>query len=290
MPYRVKRVAKTKGLVVVTPATMDDDEATVVNGPPIGTPDAYLEGIMGRPPKVVTRFRCAECNHEHPQNELWEDRVGVHSEWKCADCSMAWYAVAVEPKKDNRVAKELAKQTKIHDLTKYVDRILSPSYKVKATKDTRKGTQTFMRTEQVTQGYVIVHAFLHPDLIHLVKGLKFVWGFLPLGADPVPITEAEAQRLLDTLAAKKDAPAEERKPVTLPYKLDDVVTVTSGAMKGSGGPVTKVEGDPCSPLVTAAVKAFGTTVPVTLPWTFFTKNQKEIRKTVNEVKAGFDKA
>src|SRR4029078_13715539 len=95
------------------------------------------------------------------------------------------------------------------------------------------------------------------EVYHLIKNTPKVTGFLGSEKKPQPISEAEAQRILQQVQEGVDRP----KP-SISFEVGEQVRVSDGPVAGVNGTVEEVDEDRSR--VKVAVSIFGRATPVEL--------------------------
>jgi transcriptional antiterminator NusG len=62
-----------------------------------------------------------------------------------------------------------------------------------------------MKERAYLPGYVLIEADLTGEVIHELKNLNYVAGFLPNTKDPQPLRESEVKRILGTMDELEEA-------------------------------------------------------------------------------------
>lgn len=107
-------------------------------------------------------------------------------------------------------------------------------------------------------GYVLVNMELNEETWHLVKSVPKVLGFIGGSSDkPAPISEAEANKIMNRIAAGVEKP----QPKTL-FEVGEVVRVIDGPFTDFNGVVEEVNYEKSRMRV--AVLIFGRSTPVEL--------------------------
>ena len=102
-----------------------------------------------------------------------------------------WYIVHTYSGFENKIAAFIKEQAEKKNMTDKVEDVLVPTENVVSV---RNGTK--VETERkFFPGYVLVKMEMTPETWHLVSSTPKVTGFLG-GKKPVPMTEAEVQRIL----------------------------------------------------------------------------------------------
>ena len=107
-------------------------------------------------------------------------------------------------------------------------------------------------------GYVLVHMELNDDTWYLVRNVPKVLGFVG-GAKPTPITDKEADEIMDRMKAGVDKP----KPKVM-FEAGEVVRVKEGPFADFNGVIEKVDYEKNKLVV--AVLIFGRSTPVELDY------------------------
>ncbi len=167
---------------------------------------------------------------------------------------MRWYVIQAFSGFEQRVALTLSERIKLYHMEDDFAEVLVPKEKVKEIKDGKKH-----ETERkFFPGYVLVHMRMNADTWQLVKHTDRVLGFIGGTSDrPLPITEAEANRILDRLKASEESP----RPKT-EFEVGETVRAIDGAFKDFVGTVEKVDYD--KNRLTVSIAIFGRATPVDL--------------------------
>jgi transcription termination/antitermination protein NusG len=113
-----------------------------------------------------------------------------------------WYAVHAYSNFENKVAESIREQAKQRGLGELFEEILVPKEKVI---EVRRGRKVDAE-RKFFPGYVLVKMNLTDEAYHLIKNTPKVTGFLGSDNKPMPISEAEAQRLLQQVQEGVDRP------------------------------------------------------------------------------------
>src|SRR5213592_564378 len=103
-----------------------------------------------------------------------------------------WYAVNTYSGHENKVKQNLEHRVVSLGQERNVRQIVIPTEQISEMKDGQK-VQIERRT---MPGYVLVNMDLNEDSSTLVKGTPGVTGFVGASNEPVPLTQAEVDRLL----------------------------------------------------------------------------------------------
>jgi transcriptional antiterminator NusG len=132
-------------------------------------------------------------------------------------------------------------------------RVVVPTEQVIETKDGQK----VQSEKRILPGYVLVNMDLNDDSWSVVKNTPGVTGFAGPGGKPVPLTQADVDRLLHTGATGAAAPRAQ-----VEFSLGESVKVTSGPLSDFDGEVVDV--NPDQQKLKVLVDIFERQVPVEL--------------------------
>lgn len=168
--------------------------------------------------------------------------------------AMRWYVVHAYSGFEAQVKKALINRVAMSPYQDMFGQILVPTEEVVEMRDgqKRKSERKFF------PGYVLVEMDMNNDTWHLVKEVPKVLGFIGGTSDkPAPITEAEANSILNRVEEGVDSP----RPKVL-FEVGEVVRVNDGPFNDFNGVVEEVNYDKSKLLV--SVQIFGRSTPVEL--------------------------
>lgn len=170
------------------------------------------------------------------------------------EIKLRWYVVQAFSGYEARVQKTLLEHIKIHELEDKFGEILVPTEEVVEMRagQKRKSERKFF------PGYVLVQMAMDEEAWHLVKNVPRVLGFIGGTSDrPAPITQKEADRILQRLEDNIDAP----RPKTL-FEPGEVVRVIDGPFADFNGVVEELDYE--KNRIKVSVLIFGRSTPVDL--------------------------
>ena len=103
-----------------------------------------------------------------------------------------WYIVHAYSNFEKKVAESIREQAKQRGLGDHFEEIMVPTEKVV---EVRRGRKVDAE-RKFFPGYVLVKMELTDEVYHLIKNTPKVTGFLGSDKKPMPISEAEADRIL----------------------------------------------------------------------------------------------
>jgi transcriptional antiterminator NusG len=172
---------------------------------------------------------------------------------RITDMSKRWYIVHAYSNFENKVAESIREQAKQRHLEHLFEQILVPKEKVT---EVRRGRKVDAE-RKFFPGYVLVKMDLTDEAYHLIKNTPKVTGFLGTDNKPMPITEAEASRILHQVQEGIDRPK-----ATVSFEIGEQVRVSDGPFASFNGVVEEV--DDARSRVKVAVSIFGRATPVEL--------------------------
>ncbi|MFM2485508.1 transcription termination/antitermination protein NusG [Celerinatantimonas yamalensis] len=165
-----------------------------------------------------------------------------------------WYVVQAFSGYESRVAKSLREHIKIHGHEDLFGDVLVPTEEVVEMRagQRRKSERKFF------PGYVLVQMHMNDESWHLVRNVPRVLGFIGGTPErPAPITDREADNILDRLNESADKP----RPKTL-FEPGEVVRVVDGPFADFNGTIEEVDYEKSR--VKVSVLIFGRATPVEL--------------------------
>ncbi len=160
-----------------------------------------------------------------------------------------WYAVNTYSGHENKVKHNLEHRVTSLGQERHVRQIVIPMEQISEMKDGQK-VQVERRT---MPGYVLVNMNLNEDSWGLVKNTPGVTGFVGASNRPVPLNQAEIDRLLHRESA-------ERPRARAQFTIGESVKVVSGPLSDFSGEISEVNEDAAR--LKVLVSIFGRETPV----------------------------
>ena len=164
-----------------------------------------------------------------------------------------WNIVRANTNFEKKVAESIRAQAKQRNLEDHFDQVLVPTETVV---EVRRGRKVNAE-RKFFPGYVLVKMDLTDEIYHLIKNTPKVTGFLGTDNKPMPISEAEAGRILQQVQEGVERP----KP-SISFEIGENVRVSDGPFASFNGVVEEV--DEGRSRVKVAVSIFGRATPVEL--------------------------
>ena len=166
-----------------------------------------------------------------------------------------WYVVHVFSGSEKKMAQSILEQAASHGLEEQIEDVLVPTEEVV---EMRRGAKV-QAERKFFPGYILVNMELTDAAWSLVQSQPRVTGFLGGKGKPVPITKAEADRLI-----KQMDEGVERPRSTISFDIGEEVRVVEGPFESFNGVVE--EADDEKERLKVAVSIFGRSSPVELEY------------------------
>ncbi|MDG9729323.1 transcription termination/antitermination protein NusG [Ignatzschineria sp. RMDPL8A] len=167
---------------------------------------------------------------------------------------MHWYVIQAYSGYEAQVVRTLREYIAQHGMEEKFGDILVPTEEVVEVRDgkRRKSERKFF------PGYVLMQVDMDEEVWHLVNSVPRVIGFVGGKSDrPSPITQKEADRILDRIAQAEEGPR-----LKVLYEVGEEVRITDGAFNDFNGIVEEVDSEKARLVV--SVMIFGRATPVDL--------------------------
>jgi len=166
-----------------------------------------------------------------------------------------WYIVHAYSNFEKKVAESIREKAEQSGLGHLFDEILVPTEKVV---EVRRGRKVDAE-RKFYPGYVLVKMGMTDEAYHLIKNTPKVTGFLGSDSKPMPISEREAQHILQQVQE-----GVERPQPAVRYEVGEQVRVSDGPFASFNGIVEEV--DEVRSRLKVAVSIFGRATPVELEY------------------------
>jgi transcriptional antiterminator NusG len=163
-----------------------------------------------------------------------------------------WYIVQAYSNFERKVAEDIRQKVAQNKLQDLFEDVIVPTEKVV---EMRRGRKVDAE-RKFFPGYVLLKANLTDAVFSLVKNTPKVTGFLG-DSKPVPITETEAQRILNQVQEGVERP----KP-SVTFEIGEAIRVSDGPFASFNGVVQEVDEERAR--LKVEVSIFGRAVPVDL--------------------------
>ena len=179
-------------------------------------------------------------------------------EVKIESSNKKWYVIRAISGKEKKVKAHIELEISHLKMTKYVGQILIPTEKVY---QIRKGKKV-SKERNFFPGYILMEAELIGEIVHAIKNVTNVIGFLggKKGGDPVPLRQVEVNRIL----GKVDEIAETAEVMNIPFIVGESVKVIDGPFNTFSGTIQEINEE--KKKLKVEVKIFGRKTPIELSY------------------------
>ena len=143
-----------------------------------------------------------------------------------------WYIVHAYSNFEKKVAESIREQAAQRGLADKFEEVLVPTEQVIEVRRGRK----INSERKFFPGYVLVKCDLTDQVYHLIKNTPKVTGFLGADNKPMPISEAEADRIKGQVAE-----GVERPKASISFEIGETVRVADGPFASFNGKVEEVD-------------------------------------------------
>lgn len=166
-----------------------------------------------------------------------------------------WYVVKAIAGKEKKAKEYIENEVAHSGFEKYVSRVLIPTEKVFSVRNGKRVS----KDRTLFPGYVLIEATLEGEVIHAIRNVPNVIGFLTQkDGTPVPLQEDEAKRILGQVDEMIDSEEE----LMEPFILGETVKIIDGPFNSFSGVIDEINLEKKKLMV--IVKIFGRRTPVEL--------------------------
>lgn len=170
------------------------------------------------------------------------------------DREYKWYTIKTVSGQEKKVKQYIESELERERLSAYVKQVLIPLEKVIQVRNGKKVSVE----KNFFQGYILLEADLHGEVIHTIKNVTGVAKFLPSNEKPEPLRQAEINRILGKVDELEDSEA----VVEIPYLVGESVKVIDGPFNGFVGVIEGINEE--KKKLKVIVKIFGRRTPLEL--------------------------
>lgn len=167
-----------------------------------------------------------------------------------------WYVVHVFSGFEKKVAQAIKERAQQHGMAPAIEDVMVPTDSVVEMRKNKKVNAE----RKFFPGYVLVKMDMTNDSWHLVRNTPKVTGFLGAKDKPQPISEREAERLINQVKEGIEKP----KPAIL-FEVGEQVRVSDGPFTSFNGVVEEIDEEKSR--LKVSVSIFGRPTPVELEYT-----------------------
>ena len=169
-----------------------------------------------------------------------------------------WYVVRAVSGQEQKIKGYIESEINRLGYSDYLEEVLVPMEKVVQIRNGKK----LSKDKVYFPGYIMIKANLGGEMVHIIRSITNVIGFLGevKGGDPIPLRKSEVNRML----GKVDELSETEDQVAIPYTVGETVKVVDGPFNGFNGSVEKVNEEKRK--LEVMVKIFGRKTPLELSY------------------------
>jgi transcription termination/antitermination factor NusG len=167
-----------------------------------------------------------------------------------------WYVVKAISGKEKKVKEYLDSEISRLGLQDQISQVLIPTEKVY---EVRKGKKV-SKERNYLPGYVLVEAVLVGEIVHIIRNIPNVLGFLGTQGEPDPLRPSEVNRIL----GKVDELQEMGEGNDVSFIVGESVVVNDGPFKSFSGVIEEVNEE--KKKLKVMVKIFGRKTPLELSY------------------------
>jgi transcriptional antiterminator NusG len=167
-----------------------------------------------------------------------------------------WYVVRAISGQENKIKSYIENEIARANMADMVGQVLVPTEKVFQIRNGKKVS----KERNFYPGYIMIEALLTGEVVHIIKNITGVIGFLgeTKGGDPVPLRLSEVNRML----GKVDELADSDEQFSIPFVVGETVKVIDGPFNGFNGTIEKINDEKRK--LEVMVKIFGRKTPLEL--------------------------
>jgi len=171
-----------------------------------------------------------------------------------SDGGMQWYVLKIQSNREKSIKQALERAIRREGLEQYFGEIIIPTERVA---ETRGGKKKVVE-RKLYPGYIMIQMVLNDETWYLVRGTNGVGDFTGAAGKPIPMLDAEVQRMIK---GETESEAEPTK-VSIDFSLGEMVKIKEGGFESFEGTIDAI--DEASGKITVLVEIFGRPTPVEL--------------------------
>ena len=161
-----------------------------------------------------------------------------------------YYVLRAVNGKENKIKEYLEAEIRNNHLEEYITQVIIPTEKIIQNKNGKKVS----KERAFLPGYIIIEAILVGEVVHFLKNINYIIGFLG-GNEPVPLRPSEVSRIL----GKADELQEQPEEFEIDYTIGETVKINYGPFTGFHGEIEEIYPD--KKKLKVMVKIFGRKSP-----------------------------
>jgi transcriptional antiterminator NusG len=170
-----------------------------------------------------------------------------------ASTEKQWFIVHTYSGFEAKVKESLRQRAETLGMADVIEEVLIPTEEVVEIRDGKKTRSS----RKFFPGYVLVKMIMSDEAWHVVRNTPKVTGFVGTGSKPVPLNDAEVDRIVTQISVAAEKP----KP-KLEFNIGETVRIMDGPFSNFTGQVEEVNEDRST--LKVMVTIFGRATPVEL--------------------------
>ncbi len=166
-----------------------------------------------------------------------------------------WYVLHAYSGYEKKVADSILEQAKKMGVSEFIEEVSVPTQNIV---EVKRGVRVNLE-RKIFPGYILIKMQLNEDTWHIIKTTPKLSGFLVSKGTPIPISNAEAQRISQQVIDG----VEKTRPAVM-YDVGEQVKVIDGPFASFNGEVEKIDEEKSR--LRVAVSIFGRSTPVDLEY------------------------
>ena len=169
-----------------------------------------------------------------------------------------WYVIRVVTGQEVKIKDYIMTEVSRVSLDKQIEEMLVPTEKVVQIRQGKK----ISKEKPYFPGYIMMKADISGEILHVIKSVSNVLGFLgeTKGGEPIPLRKSEVNRML----GKVDELAISGEQINIPFTIGESVKVIDGPFNGFTGSIDNVNEEKRK--LEVMVKIFGRKTPLELSY------------------------
>ena len=169
-----------------------------------------------------------------------------------------WYVIRAVTGQEVKIKDYILTEVTRVGLDKQIEEMLVPTEKVI---QIRKGKK-ISKEKTYFPGYIMMKADISGEILHVIKSVTNVLGFLgeTKGGEPIPLRQSEVNRIL----GKVDELAETDEELNIPFIVGEAVKVIDGPFNSFSGIIEEINEE--KKKLKVMVKIFGRKTPLELSY------------------------
>jgi transcriptional antiterminator NusG len=172
------------------------------------------------------------------------------------DLVKRWYVVRAVSGQEKKVKDYIDAEVERNKIQDYISQVLIPTEKVYQIRNGKK----ISKERNYFPGYIMVEALLDGEVQHILKNIPGVIGFLGDKGQPIPLRQAEVNRILGKVDELSETDAE----LNIPFIVGESVKVIDGPFNSFIGTIEEINEE--KKKLTVMIKIFERKTPLELSY------------------------